>query len=287
MTRTPVLSTAPVPDTYQWFLDNARKVKDAQVASYDGTDQTTDDIVPAVHVAGTSPFRFEVIALAPQIDRDMGLAIAKTLVTATSPDYVTFMADAHAANEMTNPATGKPWAPGEMQNACDVEGACSVGVLDDCLIFQTAWPSGRQRAETYRYTVTKGQGVGASSIAWTGYGPAHESIDTEDEGDHRTTGRVPDSLAYYFTDPLAGIIKTLAEQTGLTAEEAFVLNVMGALTALGSLGVVAMVLTDHQPLLDRLEPTHPFYASPDGPHGPDRCAFDGLPRENARHRDPS
>lgn len=33
------------------------------------------------------------------------------------------------------------------------------------------------------------------------------------------------------------------------------------------------------------EPVHPFVANPDGPHGPDRCAWDGLPAENARHRE--
>lgn len=246
--------TATVPDTYAWFIDQAKRVKEGTVADYDGTDQTTDDISPAVHVAGETPFPFEIMAIAPQIDRDQGLAIAHILVSTCQPDYVTFMADAHVAVNSINPATGKQWGPGEMQAACDVDGACAVGVLDDCLVFHTLWADGRARIENHRYTVTKGKGKGASTIRWSGYTGTEDVmvIDTA-EGNGTVSGLVGDQLkAAYSPDNEARRIIEMA-LSAFSPEDAFCHSLVGAVTALSQRGSPAMVFTNNETLVKRLD----------------------------------
>lgn len=248
-------TAAPMPESYTGFLDQAKRVKESTVAAYDGTDQTTDDICPAVLVHVTEPFELQVLAVAPRIDRDMGLAIARILCTALRPEYVTFMADAHTANEMINPATGKQWGPGEMQNACDVEGACSVGMLDDCLMFTTVWrDTERARTEILVYTVDKGEGVGGSTIRWDGYGPAHRVMDTEDVEKASLSGVVPDDLRASLRDTsVSKLLEVFGDAMGLTPEQAFAHSAMGALKALGAGGITALVLTENEFLLKRLQ----------------------------------
>jgi hypothetical protein len=73
-------------------------------------------------------------ARASDVDRDEGLAIALIGVSGYHADAVLWVADAHMTTEPINPNTGKPWGPGEMQNACDNDGACAVGLLRDCLL---------------------------------------------------------------------------------------------------------------------------------------------------------
>jgi hypothetical protein len=64
---------------------------------------------------------------APEVDRDMGLELARVGIRGFAADAIIWAADAHAANSPINPATGEEWGPGGMQNACDNEGACAVG----------------------------------------------------------------------------------------------------------------------------------------------------------------
>lgn len=71
---------------------------------------------------------------APEVDRDMGLELATVGIRGFAADSVIWCADAHVSNQMDNPATGEPWGPNGMQNACDNEGACLIGVLQDCLM---------------------------------------------------------------------------------------------------------------------------------------------------------
>lgn len=248
-------TTTPAPsEGYTWFVERAKAVKEGQVALYDGTDRTTDDITPAVYVEVQHPFPVSVVAIAPAIDRDMGLSIAHILATALRPEWISFMADAHTANVPENPATGKPWGPGEMQNACDVEGACSVGMLDDCLMFTTVWrDSERARTDTQVYTVTKGEGVGASTMRWEGYGPSR-TLDSEGLGDASLGGLVPDTLRQSLRDDRAQrMFQVMSEAMGLDENATFAHTVVGAIRALGAQGVAAMVMTEDPFLLQRLQ----------------------------------
>ena len=216
-------------------------VKERQVATYDGTDQTTDDVCPTIHVYRAEPFELEILAVAPEINRDAALWAATILGSMVQPDFITMMADAHTTGTMINPATGKQWGPGEMQAACDTEGACSVGLLDDCLMFHTVWPDGRARMETRVYTVTKGTGVGGSTITWRGTAPDSvlDSADTKGNLD----GLITDALRQALQpDPM---LNTLAEAVGIPLEDRVYRQAMAALHHLTKAGFGCLVHTTH------------------------------------------
>lgn len=185
------------PREVRYFTRQMLDFKEHAVATYDGTEGTTDDLVPAVLVVCED---LEMMVLAPHIDRDLGLHAATTLTAALQPLHVTVMSDAHTTSQPNNPSTGQPWRPGEMQKACDTEGACTAGVLDDCLVFSTVWPDGRVRMATRIYTVTKGEGVGGSTISWTG--TAEDTIlDSLDDATAEPGGYMIDVLRAGWTGP--------------------------------------------------------------------------------------
>lgn len=92
---------------------------------------------------------------APQVDRDLGLAIASIGAPGYGADEMLFAVDAHYTTQPLNPRTGKPWQPGEMQKACDHEGACDVGVTTDCLMVLTVNLAGEMRWMNVPYHVDK------------------------------------------------------------------------------------------------------------------------------------
>lgn len=78
----------------------------------------------------------ELIALVQclQISRDDALTVLPVLVGGLALDAIVLCLDSHYSQEPINPATGEAWKPGEMQKACDEDGACSTGVITDCLM---------------------------------------------------------------------------------------------------------------------------------------------------------
>lgn len=242
-----------LPRGYDAFLGRVRSVKEDVVAMYDGTDQSTDDITPAVWA--TFGDIGGVLVVAPQIDRDMGLAACR-IVGLTGADTITFMADSHLANDPINPATGEQWGPGEMQNACDVEGACSVGLLDDCLMVTTVWrDNDRTRGETLVYTVTKGQGVGGSTIAWKGTAEPMV-IDTAAMPDTGLDGLVYDGMRSGFREAIPEALQQVAREEGLDTEQQAISTMVGGILALESVGFLVMVYTDNPDLKERLDSAH-------------------------------
>jgi hypothetical protein len=104
--------------------------KNFVVQNMEGDDP--GDIAP--HVAFERDGQIIGIALSPAIDRDIGLRIAQIGVVGFAADAVYWACDAHVAKQAINPLTGERWKPGEMQNACDAEGLCLNGVLQDALM---------------------------------------------------------------------------------------------------------------------------------------------------------
>jgi hypothetical protein len=89
---------------------------------------------------------------ARQIDRDQALAAIQMVTPLVGADLVCATLDAHVTQSMVNPATGKPWGPHEMQNACDDEGACATGLLTDCLATMGVFRDGHVEQVNHRYT---------------------------------------------------------------------------------------------------------------------------------------
>lgn len=117
-------------ERFDFAVKVLRETKEATVSSTPQDDP--GDMRPVVFFERDG----EIMAAgnAPQVDRDLGLELARIGIRGFAADSVIWCADAHVANQLINPNTGKRWGPGEMQNACDNEGACLVGVLQDCLL---------------------------------------------------------------------------------------------------------------------------------------------------------
>lgn len=73
------------------------------------------------------------VLMAHHVDRDEGLRLILMGAAAYRSTAAVWLADTHFSNQRENPKTGKKWGPGEMQNACDHEGACDIGVIQDAL----------------------------------------------------------------------------------------------------------------------------------------------------------
>jgi hypothetical protein len=95
-------------------------------------DKDHYEIVPVVEIYKDG--NHILTAMPPVLDKNRALAIADICAGPIQPDLIVMTTDAHTTNVPINPATGRPWGPGEMQNACDTDGACSTGLLIDCLL---------------------------------------------------------------------------------------------------------------------------------------------------------
>lgn len=254
-----------LPKMHGQFLTYIQDVKETQVALWKQDMSPTDDIPPCVRVireGGTH--KVEVIAWAPQINRDMGLKIAEVLSEAIQPDLVYFVADAHVTKSMTNPNTGEQWGPGEMQNLCDNEGACAVGLLDDCMAVTTVWRDGRVRMESLIYQVDKDAGT----VKWfTPIDPEKEHLgkafDTASEGDDKGEARgfIPEVLKSCFEpSELFEVMRQAGDALGLSEleQEARMLN--AACGMLLANHVKIAILTDNEEAKSFYETIQSTYA---------------------------
>lgn len=132
----------------------------------------------------------------PDVDRDQLLDAAWMTVPALKADRIVAVMDAHLTNQMENPATGKPWEPGEMQKACHEDGACSTGVITDCLIINEVSRDGSYRMLTLPYHIdeaAKAAGDQAVAVHWQEQGDKDQVMDGEN-----LQGLIPDVLRGAF-----------------------------------------------------------------------------------------
>ncbi len=93
------------------------------------------DIVPEIAFFDADD-RLIATVFPTHVNRDHGLALASIIGPIVKATTIVGSFDTHLAtgeNAVRNPVTGKPWEPGEMQQACDVDGACAVGVIRDAI----------------------------------------------------------------------------------------------------------------------------------------------------------
>lgn len=175
--------------TLETFIDVCKHTKESAVAA--ATNGEIDDVPPFVefHRDG-EPFMLFITA---QIDRDMALTAIMLGVPIFAIDEMYLMFDAHMSREMNNPATGKPWGPGGMQKACDEDGACSLGVITDCLTFMSMTRDGEVSMANVPYHVDKTNHV----VCWHD----DEFRATKEEGAVKLEGLVPDRIRDAFAAP--------------------------------------------------------------------------------------
>lgn len=241
--------TLEIPQDLTDFITTCIGVKEGQVRGWKAGETDTDDVTPAVRILCTDPHMLAVTVVAPQINRDMGLQAARFLTGALQPDWVTMMADAHVTRATINPVTGKPWEPGEMQNLCDNEGACSTGLLTDCLTFTTIWrDDARRRMDNRMYVVNKELGT----VEWL-TDPEERVFDTAANDKGNLSGFITDSMVEAFTAPEFTALRTIGSDIlGLPPTELQHHSFMGIGGALSEAGFMVMVNTDNPLILERI-----------------------------------
>lgn len=116
-----------------------------------------EDITPLVEFwtddKGPAAFVF-----CQRINRDDALDAMWFGASGFNADAVVLCLDSHYTQQPINPATGKQWGPGEMQKACDEDGACSTGIITDCLVVMEQHRDGTHRQAILPYHVDKESG---------------------------------------------------------------------------------------------------------------------------------
>ena len=100
------------------------------------------DVLPTV-IAERNGEVFAIV-VAPNVDKEMALR-ASTILRQGGADALTLILDAHVrhVNSKDGDEFLKNYKHGDMQRACDEEGACSLGIISDCLICQRIDSSGK------------------------------------------------------------------------------------------------------------------------------------------------
>lgn len=133
-----------------------------------------------------------IVSVVANQGRDGALAIARIGTAMTEADVVVLHMDAHVTQSPVNPVTDKPWGPHEMQNLCDHEGACSTGLLTDCIVSQAIFRSDNHVEMVMR----KYHGHEKA-------GGLHWATDTDvliEDGNARSEGLIPDVLREAMAD---------------------------------------------------------------------------------------
>lgn len=168
----------------------------------------TDDIQPLIEVwRDGGPIMF---IMCRNVDRDEGLDAAYFAIRGLAADRIVLMLDAHVTSTMTNPKTGKDWGPGEMQAACDEDGACDLGLITDCLVINDVTRDGDFTLHTLPYHVNKD----AKEVHWQA--GEHDRHMKEDE-EATLQGIVPETLRAAFAEKT--FFEEYIEQTGLDPED--------------------------------------------------------------------
>jgi hypothetical protein len=84
------------------------------------------------------------IVVSPDVDKEMALR-ASAILRQGGADSLTLILDAHVRSVNTKDGDEflKNYKHGDMQRACDEEGACELGIISDCLICQRIDSSGK------------------------------------------------------------------------------------------------------------------------------------------------
>lgn len=126
----------------QDFIDGVMHVKEQKVANADFSRKHSDDVTPMLKFYDRDREEIAFVTCA-RLERDDALSVAMILIPGLDVESVSLMTDAHVTSSPVNPATGEAWGHLGMQNACDNDGACSLGVITDCLTISGVHADGR------------------------------------------------------------------------------------------------------------------------------------------------
>lgn len=218
-TEEKVKENDPIDPLVQEVLDNHWKFKEIRVAS-DFEDHPGDggpiggDMVPFVTFSNEDGTQVRLEYACPRIDKRDAIAVANLIAPLLQSDWLLATMDTHISYNPTNPATGEPWKPGEMQKACDEDGACSTGIITDAITAMLVRRDGTVQMVSRTYHVDKAKG----EIHWVDV----TSMDTrgKDPEANQVTGFVAENLmrAFQRKGPQENE-KAMADEAGIPLDD--------------------------------------------------------------------
>jgi len=154
--------------------------------------------------------------IAPQVDKYQGLQAAAMLRRGLAVDTLTMILDAHIRTGKVGQEDEfmKNYKHGDMQKACDEEGACETGLISDCLICHRIGQDNKMKMASLTYSYHgKNGGV---PFAWNNFGGRDADglrlMDETEEG-VRLEGNIPHAMRQIIKlEPLveSELVKSLA-----------------------------------------------------------------------------
>lgn len=196
--------TARAEDELELFVHKVTALKQSRVSEAEVGHN--DDIGPVLEFFRGGEMVCTVFCT--QVNRDHGLEAAYQLAPALEADAVTMAVDAHYTNRMNDPRTGKPWEPHSMQNFCNEEGACDLGLITDCIYSMKAHRDGTFLWSNRPYHVHHASEDAPGEVVWID--EIHEGKTMPRFGGHDSTtmaagqgmsGLVPDALFEALNQP--------------------------------------------------------------------------------------
>lgn len=120
------------------------------------------------------------IVIASDIDKELAFRASHILRTGAGADALVIILDAHVRSVDTEKGDEflKNYKHGDMQRACDEEGACELGIISDCLICHRIDQNGNISMKILPYSY-HGKGT---TFKWTEPDPKHEADGVHFEG---------------------------------------------------------------------------------------------------------
>lgn len=222
----------------QQRIDWIRSVKEGLVA--EAAPDENDDVCPIVE--GRRNNETKVLVTCHDVDKRQAFMASRIIASGVECDEIWLALDTHASNSRINPVTGKPWGMGEMQNLCDNEGACELGLITDAMVLMQETRDRSQAAFVQLpYHVHKTD----RSVRWVTENDLIADSMDEDNSSVRFSGLVVDEVREAFELPLLrdALLRELRErgydELGLELNASKVTRTE-AIRLLSSVGVVAV-----------------------------------------------
>jgi hypothetical protein len=150
------------------------------------------------------------IVIASEIDKELAFQASHILRTGAGADSLVLILDAHVRSVDAEKGDEflKNYKHGDMQRACDEEGACELGIISDCLICHRIDSDGKISMKILPYSY-HGKGT---TFKWTDPDPKHDSEGIKFEG------TVPDVLRKIMAE---GTFATNEKLMGTAKEHGF------------------------------------------------------------------
>lgn len=186
-----------IPADVEVHVDWARYLKGDVVS--DRKAGQNDDLAPVLDFRRDPDDETVALVFCVNVDRDEALQAASVGVPGWEADHLICLLDAHQSDERFLEHYGHTPDPFELQDLCDNEGACELGLITDAIMILEAWRSGRLRMTNVPYHVHKT----ARTVHWI-EDDRFACFDTEEHKDGGLAGIVPEALRHFFTIPTLG-----------------------------------------------------------------------------------